>query len=389
MNDYHSLVIDDSSAPDPDAGLPDLDMAIEMALKTAPEQPPSATEADWFDYSVRMQRHLNDYGLVGLEWPAEYGGRGLDPVAAAHIRRKLGSAGVPELANYVGIDVLSPVLIEHMQPDRLATWLPAMAAATEIWCQLFSEPEAGSDLASLRTRAEPDGDGWLVSGQKIWSTWAQYAAWGVLLARTGTMESRHRGISAFVVDMSSPGITVRPLRTMTGTAHFAEVFLDAVRLPADAVVGEVGQGWPVTMHILDHERGSYPASRASLLRRTYARLHHGLPDDLAPDAAAALGRIEVRLNALDALVDTLIGRLATGQSLGADAAVSKVLLSRTEQRLFDTSFDWSGDDGLFWDGEILPQDVQEYLYSIAATIYGGARNIQLNVIAERGLGLPR
>jgi alkylation response protein AidB-like acyl-CoA dehydrogenase len=382
-------VIDDSSAPATDAGLLDLGAAIETALRTAPKPPPDATEDEWFSYSVAVQRHLHDYRLVGLEWPEHYGGRALDPVAAAGVMRRLGAAGVPELANYVGIDVLAPVLIDYMDADRLGRWLPAMASAHEIWCQLFSEPDAGSDLASLRTRAHPDGDGWVVSGQKVWSTWAHYASWGVLLARTGTRESRHRGITAFVVDMHSPGITARPLRTMTGASHFAEVFLDDVRVPADAVIGEVGRGWEVTMRILDHERGSYPASRANLLWRAYARLNDRLPAEVSSQSAAELGRIEARLNALDALVDTLVRRLADGQALGADAAVSKVLLSRTEQLLYDTSFAWSGDDGLFWDGEMVPHDVQEYLYSIAATIYGGARNIQLNIIAERGLGLPR
>jgi alkylation response protein AidB-like acyl-CoA dehydrogenase len=389
MNDYHSLVTDDSSAPGPQASWPDLDAAIAMAITTAPAQPEAASEDEWFDYSVRMQRHLNDYGLVGLEWPAEYGGRGLDPVAAAGVMRRLSVAGVPELANYVGIDVLAPVLIELMEPARLARWLPAMAAATEVWCQLFSEPEAGSDLASLRCKAEPDGDGWRVSGQKVWSTWAHYATWGVLLARTGTTESRHRGITAFVVDMSTPGIDVRPLRTMTGTAHFAEVFLDDVRLPGDAVIGEVGRGWAVTMQFLDHERGSYPASRGGLLRRAYLQLRNQVPAGLPPEAAARLGRIEVRLDALDALAGALIGRMAAGETLGPDAAVSKVLLSRTEQLLYDEIFAWSADGGLFWPGQAVPRVIQDYLYSIAATIYGGARNIQLNIIAERGLGLPR
>jgi alkylation response protein AidB-like acyl-CoA dehydrogenase len=389
MNDYHRLVTHDPSAPSADTGRSTLDAAITAALQTAPEPPHNATEDEWFDYSIAIQRHLNDHGLVGLEWPVRYGGRGLDPVTAAAVMRTLGAAGVPELANYVGIDVLAPVLIDYMDASRLASWLPAMAAATEIWCQLFSEPDAGSDLASLRTRARPDGDGWLVTGQKVWSTWAHRAAWGVLLARTGSADSRHRGITAFVVDMHSPGIMIRPLRTMTGTSHFAEVFLDEVRLPADSVIGEVGRGWQVTMQILDHERGSYPASRASLLRRAYARLLDRLPGEPTPELAAELGAIQVRLNALDALVDTLVSRLAAGQALGSDAAVSKVLLSRTEQRLYDASFACAGDDGLFWDGAIIPHDVQEYLYSIAATIYGGARNIQLNIIAERGLGLPR
>ena len=379
----------DLSAPRSRAVREDLNTAIETALQTAPEPPKDATEDEWFDYSVRIQRHLNDYRLVGLEWPERYGGRGLDPVTAAAVMRALGTAGIPELANYVGIDVLAPVLIEYLDPARLEQWLPAMAAASEIWCQLFSEPDAGSDLASLRTRARPDGDGWRVTGQKVWSTWAHHATWAVLLARTGTTESRHRGITAFVLDMRSPGITTRPLRTMTGTSHFAEVFLDDVFVPASGVIGEVGSGWQVTMHILDHERGSYPASRASLLRRAHARLLSGLPPGLPPGTLAELGRIQARLDAIDALVDSLLQRLADGQSLGADAAVSKVLLSRTEQLLYDTAYAMSGDDGILWDSPTIPHEVQEYLYSIAATIYGGARNIQLNIISERGLGMPR
>ena len=367
----------------------DLATAISEALATAPAAPERAGEDEWFAYLVRLQQHLDDYGLVGLEWPQEYGGRGLDPVAAAEVMRTLGRAGIPELANFVAVDVLAPVLIEHMPTARLRQWLPAMASATEIWCQLFSEPDAGSDLASLRTRATPDGDGWLVSGQKIWSTWAQHATWAVLLARTGTAESRHRGITAFVLDMASPGITTRPLRTMTGTAHFAEVFLDDVRVPPEAVIGSLNGGWPVTMQVFDHERGSYPASRASLIWREFTRLRDQPMATVSPDRLAELGRIEARLTALDTLVDTLVSRLAAGQPLGADAAVSKVLLSRTEQRLYDASFAAAGDDALFWDGDIVPHEVQEYLYSIAATIYGGARNIQLNIIAERALGLPR
>ena len=385
MNDYHSLVTDDPTVPRAPGRWPELETAIEKGLATVPAAPADASEDDWFAYSVRVQQHLHDHGLVGLEWPPEYGGRGLDPVTAAGVMRTLGRAGIPELANYVGVDVLAPVLIEYMPADRLRSWLPAMASAAEIWCQLFSEPDAGSDLASLRTRARPDGEDWLVSGQKVWSTWAQHATWSVLLARTGTTEDRHRGITAFVLDMRSPGITIRPLRTMTGTSHFAEVFLDDVRLPADAVIGRVGGGWPVTMQILDHERGSYPASRASLLWRAFARLAE-LPAD---GDRTALGRIEARLTALDTLVDTLVARLAAGEPLGADAAVSKVLLSRTEQLLYDASFAAAGDEGLFWDGDVIPHEIQEYLYSIAATIYGGARNIQLNIIAERALGLPR
>jgi alkylation response protein AidB-like acyl-CoA dehydrogenase len=389
MNDYHRLVPTSSSPPTATRPALPLDEALAAALAEVPVAPQNAAEDEWFAYSVQVQRHLHDYGLVGLEWPRRYGGRGLDPVQAGRVLRVLGAAGIPELANFVGIDVLAPVLIEHVEPERLERWLPAMAAADEIWCQLFSEPEAGSDLASLRATARPTPEGWVVNGQKVWSTWAHHARWGVLLARTGSAESRHRGITAFVIDMRTPGITTRPLRTMTGTAHFSEVFLDEVLVPADSVIGEVDRGWSITMSILEHERGTYPGSRAAVLRRAFGRIVASVPTP-APDAVRIrLARVAARLEALDAVVDTVLRRVAAGQPLGADAAIAKVLLSRTEQLLYDTAYDVWGDAGVVWAGELVPHDVQDYLYSIAATIYGGARNIQLNIIGERGLGLPR
>lgn len=361
---------------------------MDAALATIPPAPTRPGEDAWFAHAVDVQRHLDAYGLVGLEWPQPYG-RGLDPVRACEVRRRFGAAGVPELANFVGIDVLAPVLIETVEAERLAAWLPAMAAADEIWCQLFSEPDAGSDLASLRTKASPVDGGWLVSGQKVWSTWAHHACWGVLLARTGTTESRHRGITAFVVDMASPGVTIRPLRTMTGTSHFSEVFLDDVFVPTANLIGAVDGGWRITMNVLEHERGSYPGSRSSILRRAYHRLLASLPPEPPEPVRLELARIRVRLDALDALVNTIVSRMAAGTDLGADPAIAKVLLSRTEQRLYDFVFTMLGDAGLIWASDEIPHDVQDYLYSIAATIYGGTRNIQLNIIGERGLGLPR
>jgi alkylation response protein AidB-like acyl-CoA dehydrogenase len=176
---------------------------------------------------------------------------------------------------------------------------------------------------------------------------------------------------------------------MTGTAHFSEVFLDQVLLPADSVIGEVDRGWSITMSILEHERGTYPGSRAAVLRRAFGRIVASVPTPAPDPVRIRLARVAARLDALDAMVDTVLRRLAAGQPLGADEAIAKVLLSRTEQLLYDTAYDVWRDAGVVWAGELVPHDVQEYLYSIAATIYGGTRNIQLNIIGERGLGLPR
>ena len=198
-----------------------------------------------FKYLVDFEHRLHDAGLAAVAWPTEYGGRGMSPLEYAIVCDELGRAEAPEVINFVGIDVIAPALLVYADAEQLATWLPLMASAEEIWCQLFSEPDAGSDLASLRTRAEKTDAGWTINGQKVWSTWAQFATWGLLLARTGTAEDRHRGITAFVIDMATPGIDVRPLTTMTGSAEFAEVFFDNVELPDTALLGELGGGWQV------------------------------------------------------------------------------------------------------------------------------------------------
>ena len=182
-------------------------------------------------------------------------------------------------------------MLRFVDFDRLKRWLPRMASAEDLWCQLFSEPDSGSDLAALGTRAERDGPTWRISGQKTWSTWGQHADLGFLLARTGTAESRHRGITAFVIDMHAPGVEARPLRAMTGNAEFAEIFLDGVCVESHAVVGEVDRGWDVTMDVLGNERGSFAVHRAAFIQRTFnLLLEQAASASLSPVQRGAISR---------------------------------------------------------------------------------------------------
>jgi alkylation response protein AidB-like acyl-CoA dehydrogenase len=279
----------------------------------------------------------------------------------------------------------------YANPDQLTAWLPSMASADEIWCQMFSEPDAGSDLTNLRTRAERTPQGWAVNGQKVWSTWAQYATWGLLLARTGTQEERHRGISAFVFDMSTPGIEVRSLRTMTGSAEFAEIFFDNVELPEEALMGEVGGGWDVAQVMLTAERGPYAIRRSAVLRGALTGLHQlgsGATDRLTRQRIA---EATIAMELLDLRIADVVATLERSEEVGPDSALIKLLLGQVEQTIFSAAVDILGPTA----AAPKPQDVEveawveRYLYSRASTIYGGTQQIQRNLVGERILGLPR
>ncbi|HEV7679625.1 MAG TPA: acyl-CoA dehydrogenase family protein [Candidatus Dormibacteraeota bacterium] len=339
---------------------------------------------------IEYQRRLHGAGLAVVAWPERFGGRGLAPADAAIVAAEMGRGRAPELVNFVAIDILAPALQRFADEERLLRWLPPMADAGEIWCQLFSEPDAGSDLASLRTRAVADGAGWNVSGEKVWSTWAQYARWGVLLARTGSTESRHKGISAFVVDMRAPGITVSPLRTMTGSAEFCAVHFDGVRLERDALVGEVDGGWAVTLQVLMQERGPYAVRRAAVLRTALDQaIGEARRGRVGSVLRARLVQAVIAMETLDLRIARMVDEMAQGRMPGTDAALTKLLLSRAEQEIFAAWQAMQGASGIAWDDQRHDEIADHYLYSLACSIYGGAREIQHNIIAERMLGLPR
>jgi len=344
-----------------------------------------------FKHLVDFQHRLHLAGLATVAWPVDYGGRGLSAVEYAVVCDELGRARAPEVINFVAIDVIAPALLAYIDPDRLRVWLPAIASADEIWCQLFSEPDAGSDLTSLRTRAEPDGDGWRITGQKVWSTWAQFATWGLLLARTGTPESRHRGITAFVVDMSIPGIDVRPLNTMTGSAEFAEVFFDGARLPADALVGEVDGGWNVAQLMLTNERGPYAIRRSAILRGALTGLQALATGTTDPVRRQTVAAATVAMEVLDLRIADVVATLTGGGNVGVESALTKLLLGQVEQSIFSAAMELLGPRAAAraTDDAELALWVERYLYSRASTIYGGSQQIQRNIVGERLLGLPR
>ncbi|MER6957100.1 acyl-CoA dehydrogenase family protein [Streptomyces sp. NPDC000618] len=330
----------------------------------------------------RVRGALWQAGWMRYGWPREVGGLGGTGALRAVLGEEVAARGLAEPGIWSMVEVLVPTLIDYAPPALAAELVPRLLSGEEQWCQGFSEPGSGSDLASLSTRAAPGGDGqdgWTVSGQKVWTSLAQYAARCVLLARTGG--PGHAGISAFLVDMDSPGITVRPLRTMHGVDEFAEVFFDDVQVPASRLLGAPGDGWRLAMDLLPYERSTCFWHRIAHL---YSRLDRLLADGCEPDADA-LGGAWLDLHTVRCRSAATQARLAAGSRLGPETSVDKILLAGAEQRLFDTARD------------LLPGTVEladgpwrtEYLYSRAATIYGGTAEIQRNIVARRLLDLGK
>lgn len=328
---------------------------------------------------ARVRRALYDAGWMRYGWPAEVNGLGGPAVLRAVLGEEVATRDLAEPGIYSMIEVLAPTMIAYARPELAAEMVPRLLSGREQWCQGFSEPDSGSDLASLTTRAVPHGDDWVVSGQKVWTSLAQYSRRCVLLTRTGA--PGHAGITAFFVDMDTPGITVRPLRTMHGVDEFAEVFFDDVLVPGDRMLGRPGDGWQLAMDLLPHERSTCFWHRIAYL---YTRLDQLLDETTIPDDAA-LGAAYLALHTVRCRSRATQQRLAEGARLGPETSIDKVLLATAEQQLFDTVRD------------LLPGVLEltetswrpEYLYSRAATIYGGTAEIQRNIIARRLLGLGR
>jgi alkylation response protein AidB-like acyl-CoA dehydrogenase len=346
------------------------------------------------DHVAQMQRvkralHAADWMRVG--WPERVGGLGGSPMLRTELGAALAGRGLTDPGLFSLIEVLAPTLIDFATDELAADAVPRLLSGEELWCQGFSEPGTGSDLASLSCRAVPDGDAtsattWVVTGQKVWTSLAQYSDRCVLLTRTGTPESRHRGITAFFVDMDAPGITVSPIEMINGEREFAQVFFDGVRVPAARMLGELNGGWSVAMSILPYERSSCFWQRIAFL---YRRLQLLVDATDADDdrTAEIVGDAFVHLHALRARSRVTQHRLAAGETLGAETSIDKVLVATAEQVTFDAARRLlpgvvEVDDGAL--GETLRN---EYLYSRAATIYGGTAEVQRNIIARRLLDL--
>ncbi|TSD49206.1 acyl-CoA dehydrogenase [Rhodococcus sp. KBS0724] len=329
---------------------------------------------------ARVRAALFDAGWMRYGWPEEVGGLGGPAVLRAVLGEEVATRGLAEPGIYSMIEVLAPTMISYARPELAAEMVPHLLSGREQWCQGFSEPGSGSDLASLSTRAVQDGDNWVVNGQKVWTSLAQYSARCVLLTRTGP---GHDGITAFFVDMDTPGITVRPLRTMHGVDEFAEVYFDDVVVPADRMLGKPGDGWRVAMDLLPHERSTCFWHRIAYL---FSRLDQLIAEsDTNATDDAELGAAYLALHTVRARSLATQTRLAEGAKIGPETSIDKVLLATSEQQLFDTVRD------------LLPGTIEldetpwrsEFLYSRAATIYGGTAEIQRNIIARRLLDLGK
>lgn len=336
----------------------------------------------------KVKRLSYDAGWMRWGWSERVGGLGGSPLLRGYLGEALTSRGFVEPGLYSMTEVLAPTMIDYASPDLAAEMVPLLLRGDETWCQGFSEPGTGSNLAGLTCKAEPvdtpDGPHWRVNGQKVWTSLAQYAQRCVLLVRTGTVESAHRGISALFVDMDTPGIAVRPIETMHGQPEFSEVFFDDVLVPAGRMLGEIGQGWAVAMDLLPFERSTALWHRGAFLHR---RL-----DDLVAQASSSLdrrdlGRVIVDLFALRSRSRSTLHRLDRGERLGPETSVDKILLATCEQQVFDLAAQVLAADIALDDDPVSERWRTDYLYSRAATIYGGSAEIQRNIVARRLLDL--
>ena len=343
-----------------------------------------------------FQRALADAGLAALQYPKELGGAGLDADHQKVFDEESSNFELPSRQFMIGLGMCAPTLLEFGTPEQQQRYLPALLRADAIWCQLFSEPGAGSDVASLQTRAERDGDEWVVNGQKVWTSGAHYSDYGLMLARTNPDLPKHRGISMFVVDMRLPGITARPLRQIDGHAHFNEVFLDDVRLPADALVGELDDGWRVAVAMLANERVAIGAGGSSqqmggdgfvtLLELARTR---GCTDD--PVVRQELADVYARERILELMGGRIRAALSVGRAPGPEGSVAKLATALLGRRSSDLAMAMAGAGGQAWsaDDQSGGEQAASVLFVPMLGIAGGTSEIQRNIIGERVLGLPK
>jgi alkylation response protein AidB-like acyl-CoA dehydrogenase len=352
-----------------------------------PGEQPTGDEAG-FTFRRAWQRRLHEAGWAGVSWPREYGGRGATLVEQAIFTEEMARAKAPSMANVLGIAMAGPTLIAHADEEQKARWLAPILSGDEIWCQGFSEPGAGSDLAGVQTRAVREDGEWVVSGQKVWTTFGHHARWCMLLARTGAAGERHRGLTWFVLDMQQPGVQLRPLRQITGEAEFNELFLEEARIPHEHIVGGEGNGWAVAITTLMHERATLAfglqievkialEELASLIRA------RGRADDpvLRQRYAQLVIESEVlRLNAYRELSRTM----RTGVP-GPEGSLGKWLWADVNQALTELALDVLDGDAAAVD----PLWTYRFLRARANSIEGGTTEVLKNIVAERVLGLPR
>ena len=347
-----------------------------------PAEPEPEDMRERFDFMRAWQRKLYAGGWTALTWPKEYGGQGLGPVEEAILSQEMGRAGAP---SSLPLGHLGRPFITHATEEQRQKYLPRLLAVEDIWCQGFSEPGAGSDLASLRTSARRDGEDWILSGQKVWTSLGAFADHCMVLARTDPAVKKHKGISAFLVDLAAPGVTVRPIVLANGDEEFAEVFLDEVRVPDGDMLGAPGQGWEIALSVISYERGAVDVGYQAKFERYFAELvgevnAQGEPDD---STLERLGAVAVELEVFRMHCLRSLSRRAAGHPPGDASSVDKLLMTLVEQDLLATALEVAGR----WDQASRDRWFGRYLYGRAGSIYGGSAQIQKSILAERALGL--
>lgn len=334
-------------------------------------------------------------GWVGIQWPREVGGLGLSAHHSLAFNEELARVRAPQPVGSIGLEVVGPTILKYGNEEQRQRFIRPLLAGEEVWCQGFSEPGAGSDLASLRTSATPDGEDLVVTGHKIWTSWATDADWCALLVRTDRNADRpHRGISYLLVDMKSPGISVKPIKMLNGDAEFNELFFDGARVPIANVLGELNGGWALAMDSLGWERAGYSIRRRFenevVFRDLIAGVSRGDSERrIGSSVLTQLGEIYADLKAFEALTRRSVERLAAGNVPTPFDSIDKMWLTRTEQALTGLWIDLLGpartapadDEGI--------RRTKRFLYGRAASVYGGSAQIQRTLVAERLLGLPR
>jgi alkylation response protein AidB-like acyl-CoA dehydrogenase len=355
-------------------------------------------------------RKLYEAGYLGMGWPKEYGGQDARPMEQAIVGAEMARVNAPAAVNGLGIGIVGPTIIHHGTEEQKQRYIKNILTAEEIWCQLYSEPNAGSDLAGLRTRAELDGDDYIVNGQKIWTSGGMNADWGILLARTDPDAPKHQGISCFLLDMHAPGVEVRPIKQISGSSEFCEVFFTNVRVPAKNLVGELNRGWQIAQTTLSYERGGNTLSRVSRQTAQFDRLlevartlkRNGRPAIEDPIIRQQLGQMYTEIEVLRYATLRLLSRLEKGLRPGPDSSISKLYYSELDKRLQEMAQAILGPYGQLTEG--LSPDLSldggegegdggtwahSFVWSRAGTIYAGSNEIQKNIIGERVLGLPK
>jgi alkylation response protein AidB-like acyl-CoA dehydrogenase len=354
-------------------------------------------------------RTLYEAGYVGMGWPRAYGGRDATPMQQAIVADELARVNAPPALNHLGITIVGPTIIVHGTEAQKQRYLRKILTAEELWCQLYSEPNAGSDLASLRTRAEDRGDHFAVTGQKIWTSGGAQADWGLLLARSDPAAPKHRGISCFLLSMRQAAVEVRPLRQLTGSAHFSEVFLTDARAEKADLIGRLGQGWEIAQTTLAYERGGSSLARVTRYRAAFGQLvqaartlrRGGRPLLADPRVRDRIGRIYAELEVQRYTALRVLSALERGEGPGPASSVTKLAYSEFEKRYHERVLEILGPWGQLTAG--VPWEFLEvatssgepgtwahaFLWSWAGTIYAGSSEIQKNVIADRVLGLPK